>query len=113
MTVNGVPARAHTDIVRKARDLMVAHRTTRDILLDRSEPSAPQLVARKRKLFDLFRKKPDPFVVTPAKFDAWLAEIDTYHPSRADLWREATEMPRNGVRAIDLPGVAPAAEKQE
>ncbi len=110
MTVTGIPPKAHTDIVRKARDLMAAHRTTRDILLDRSEPSAPQVIAKKRRLFDLFRKKPDPFAVTPAQFDAWGSEIDAYHPARADLWREA---PGADPRSLDLPGVAMAAEKRD
>lgn len=111
--VTGVPPKAHTDIVRKARDLMAAHRATRDILLDRSEPPAPQLVVKKRRLIDLFRKKPDPFAVSPATFDAWAAEVETYHPARADLWRETPDMPRDGPRAIDLPGVALAAEKRD
>ena len=112
MSMTGVPPRAHTDIVRKARDLMAAHRTTRDILLDRSEPPAPQLVAKKRRLFDRFRKRRDPFTVMPATFDAWVAEIETYHPARADLWRE-TETTTKGARSIDLPGVAMAAEKRD
>ncbi len=113
MSMTGIPPKAHTDIVRKARDLMAADRVTREILLDRGEPAAPQLVAKKPKLFDRFRKKPDPFAVTPAKFDAWLAEIEAYHPARADLWRETAEMPREGVRAIDLPGIALAAERRD
>ena len=109
----GVPPKAHSDIVRKARDLMAAHRATRDILLDRSPPPAVQLVAKKRKLFDRFRKKRDPFAVTPAQFDAWAAEIAAYHPSRADLWRETADLPRDGARSVDLPDVAMAAEKRD
>ena len=107
----GLPPKAHTDIVRKARDLMAAHRTTRDILLDRSAPAPLQLVAQKRRLRDLFRKKPDPFAVTAAKFDAWSAEIETYHPARRDLWREAQDTGRGDGRTLDLPTVAMAAEK--
>ncbi len=107
----GVPPKAHTDIVRKARDLMAAHRATRDILLDRSEPAAPQLVAKPRRLFDLFRKKPDPFAVTPAKFDAWAAEIAAYHPPRFDTWSEPEAVPA-GPRTVDLPDMAVAADKQ-
>jgi len=112
MNPTGIPPKAHTDIVRKARDLMAAHRATRDILLDRAEPPAPQLIAQKRKLFDRFRKKPDPFAVTPARFDAWAAEIAAFHPARADLWRETTEAAGN-ARSLDLPGVAMAAEKRD
>ena len=108
----GLPPKAHGDIVRKARDLMAAHRATREILLDRSDPAPPQLIAAKRKLFDLFRKKPDPFAVTPARFDAWAAEIEAYHPARADLWRE-TEAVASGARSLDLPDVAMAAEKRD
>lgn len=112
MSITGVPPRAHTDIVRKARDLMAADRVTREILLDRSEPPPPQLIAQKRKFFDRFRKKPDPFAVTPDKYDAWTAEIEAYHPARADLWRETAEVV-SVARSVDLPGVAMAAEKRE
>ena len=112
MTV-GIPPKAHSDIVGKARDLMAAHRATRDILLDRSEPPAPQLAAQKRRLFDLFRKKRDPFAVTPQTFDAWAAEIAAYHPARRDLWRETAETSAAGDAPLDLPGVAMAAEKWE
>lgn len=113
MTATGIPPRAHSDIVRKARDLMAAHRATRDILLDRAEPPAPRLIARKRKLFDMFRKTPDPFAVTPAKFDAWAAEIAACHPSRLDMWREASEGGHNDPRRLDLPDVAMAANKPD
>jgi len=109
--LGGLPPKAHTDVVRKARDLMAAHRATRDILLDRSEPALLQLVAQKRRLRDLFRKKPDPFAVTSTKFDAWEAEIETYHPARSDLWRETPEAGRGDGRTLDLPTVAAAAEK--
>jgi hypothetical protein len=111
MTTTGVPPKAHTDIVRKARDLMAAQRATRDILLDRSEPAPVQLVAQKRKLFDRFRKKPDPFTVTATKFDAWTAEIEAYHPARRDLWRETSDAARGDGQALELPTVAMAAEK--
>ena len=107
----GLPPKAHTDIVRKARDLMAAHRATRDILLDRAEPAPAQVVAQKRRLRDLFRKRPDPFAVTSARFDAWEAEIETYHPARRDLWRETPETGRGDGRTLDLPTVAAAAEK--
>ncbi len=109
--LGGLPPKAHTDIVRKARDLMKAHRATREILLDRSTPAPVQLIAQKRGLFDRFRKKPDPFAVTPAKFDAWSAEIETYHPARRDLWRETQDTGRGDGRPLDLPTVAAAAEK--
>ncbi len=111
MSVTGIPAKAHTDIVRKARDLMTAHRATRDILLDRSEPAPVQLIAKKRGLFDRFRKKPEPFAVPSAKFDAWSAEIETHHPARRDLWRETPDAGRGDGRPLDLPTVAAAAEK--
>ncbi len=107
----GLPPKAHSDIVRKARDLMAAQRTTRDILLDRAEPAPPQIVARKRGFLARFRKKPDPFAVTPAKFDAWAAEIAAYHPARADLWRESPPASTGAPPALDLPGVAHAADK--
>ncbi len=109
----GVPPKAHTDIVRKARDLMAAHRATRDILLDRSEPAPPQLIAQKRGLFDRFRKKPDPFAVTPARFDTWAAEIEAYHPARRDLWQETPAGAQADPRTLDLPAVAAAADKWE
>jgi hypothetical protein len=109
----GLPPKAHTDIVRKARELMAAHRATREILLDRSEPPAVQLVATKRGWFDRFRKKSDPFAVTPAKFDAWAAEIEVYHPSRHDLWHEAPDKHQVDPRTLDLPTVAVAAEKRD
>ncbi len=111
MSMTGVPPKAHTDIVRKARDLMTAHRMTRDILLDRSEPAPVLLVAQKRKLRDLFRKKPDPFAVTSATFDAWSGEIEAYHPARQDLWREAPDARGGDARTLELPTVAMAAEK--
>ena len=111
MTTTGVPPKAHTDIVRKARDLMAAQRATREILLDRGEPARVQLVAPKRRLRDLFRKKPDPFAVTSTRFDDWSAEIETYHPARRDLWREAPDAGRGDGRPLDLPAVAMAAEK--
>ena len=111
MSMTGIPPKAHTDIVRKARDLMAAHRATREILLDRSEPAPVQLIAKKRGLFDRFRKKPDPFAVTPARFDVWSAEVETYHPARRDLWREAQDAGRGDGRPLDLPTVAAAAEK--
>jgi len=113
MTLTGIPPKAHSEIVRKARDLMAAHRATRDILLDRTEPPAPQLVAARRKLFDVFRKKPDPFAVTPARFDAWASEIAAYHPARLDMWRETPDRPSGDPRGLDLPGVAMAAEKAD
>ena len=111
MTKTGVPPRTHSDIVRKARDLMAAHRATREILLDRSEPPAAQLIAKKRGLMGLFRRKPDPFAVTPAQFDAWAAEINAYHPSRLDMWRETPEGVPADTRWLDLPDVAIAADK--
>ena len=113
MTVRGLPPKAHTDIVRKARDLMAAHRTTRDVLLDRSEPPAPQLIAKKRGLFDLFRKTADPFAVTPAKFEAWAREIAAYHPSRLDMWHETPDKAQTDPRALELPSVASAADKRD
>jgi hypothetical protein len=113
MTTTGLPPKAHGDIVRKARDLMAAHRATRDILLDRSEPPAPRLVTQKRRLRDLFRKKPDPFAVTPARFDAWAAEIAAYHPSRHDLWRETPQGAPGDPSWLDLPDVAMAADKSK
>jgi len=111
MSMTGIPPKAHTDIVRKARDLIAAQRATREILLDRSEPTPVQLTAQKRGLFARFRKRPDPFAVPSAKFDAWSAEIETYHPARRDLWREAQNTGRGDGRPLDLPAVAAAAEK--
>ncbi len=97
------------DWARKARDLIGATRTTQAIAFDRGEPTPLELIARKRRLLDLFRKKADPFAMSAQKFDAWTAEIEALHPSRRDMLREGRDMPhdRGGPASLDLP---PAAE---
>lgn len=106
---------AHHDIVGQARDLIVANRVTRDIVFDRSEPARVQLVARKRGLRDLFRKKTDPFAVNASQYDAWMAEIARLHPARSDLLRQGAETPAAPPSGFDLPRAAEAmvAEKPD
>lgn len=102
------------DWARKARELIGATRTTQAIAFDRGEPTPLQLIARKRRLLDLFRKKADPFAMSARKFDAWTAEIEALHPSRRDMLREGRDTPHDtgrvplDVPSLDLPPAADA-----